>query len=124
MLRYTFGHFRKEVAFFINVLLNTVQLNNRYKLAIDKNCSDERGLNPESDYEKNFTVGKRDSASPGHDYWHINQPKASTKETLTIKLYESLDYLLLKNAISITDKNGNSIPGSFEPTANETILSI
>ena len=90
MLRYTFGHFRKEVAFFINALLNTVQLNNRYKLAIDKNCSDERGL-PESDYEKNFTVGKRDSASPDHDYWHINQPKASTKETLTIKLYESLD---------------------------------
>ena len=101
-----------------------LQLNNRYKLVIDKNWRDERGLNLGSGYEKNFTVGKRDNASPDPANWDVNSPKASTKEALTINLHEPLDYLLLKNAINIVDNNGKAIEGAFVPTSKENILNF
>jgi hypothetical protein len=101
-----------------------LQQNNRYNLTIDKDWRDERGLTLGAAYEKIFIAGKSDSASPDPDNWVINQPKASTREALTIDLHESLDYLLLKNAIRITDYNGKIIKGSFEPMLKETILSF
>jgi len=101
-----------------------LQENTRYKMIIDKNWRDERGLAIRANYEKSFIVGKRDSDFPDPANWNVNSPKAATKNVLTIHLHESLDYLLLKNAISITDDHGKIINGSFEPASKETILSF
>lgn len=99
-----------------------LQQNNRYKLIIDKNWRDERGLGIRSNYEKIFFVGKRDSESADPANWNLDLPKTSTKDTLIFHFQESLDYLLLKNAIYITNNNGSLVNGSFEPAAKETIL--
>ena len=99
-----------------------LQEDNNYKLIVDKSWRDERGLGMRSNYEKIFYVGKRDNESPHLNTWIIDQPKAFSKDTLIVHLHESLDYLLLKNAIYITDTKSIPIVGSFEPAANETKL--
>lgn len=99
-----------------------LQRNNSYRLVIDKNWRDELGLTLGSGYEKKFLVGKRDSNSPDPSNWEIHPPKALTTEPLVIDMHESLDYLLLKNAVSITNSNGDILNGSFEPASKETML--
>ena len=101
-----------------------LQENNHYKIIISENWMDERGLALRSNYQKNFLVGKRDNTSPDPSNWTINQPKASTRDVLSIDLLESLDYLLLKNAIQVNNSDGNTINGSFEPAEKETILNF
>ena len=95
---------------------------NSYKLIIGQDWRDERGIPLNTSYQKNIVVGKKDSISPDPDKWTIHQPKAGTKEGLRIDLQESLDYVLLKNAIYVTSESGKTHNGSFAPAAKETIL--
>ena len=97
---------------------------NSYKVIIGQDWRDERGISLQRRYQKDFSVGKRDSISPNPATWTIHQPRASTKDILKIDLHESLDYILLKNAIQVTDNGGNSIKGFLEPSAKETILNF
>lgn len=101
-----------------------LQQSNRYNLIIDKNWRDERGLALWSGFEKYFFVGKRDGISPNPTSWNVSHPRASTKETLRIELQESLDYMLLKNTVSISANDGTPINGSFETAEKEKILTF
>ena len=101
-----------------------LQENNRYKIIVNDNWRDERGLTLRSAHQKFFTVGKRDSRSPSPDTWTLQLPKASTKDVLLIELHEPLDYILLRNAVQIIDKNDNVFNGSFGTADNETILTF
>ena len=101
-----------------------LQENNRYKIIIAESWRDERGIILKSGYQKEFIVGKRDNHFPNPENWTIYQPKAGTKEGLRIELHESLDYLLLKNAVHIIDRNGKTVDGTFVPMAKETVLTF
>lgn len=98
--------------------------NNSYKILIGQDWRDERGITLKKAYQKNFLAGKRDSMSPNPDRWTVHPPKTSAKDSLRIDLHESLDYILLKNAIHITDNKGNNIKGTFETSAKEAILTF
>ena len=58
-------------------------------------------------------TGQYDSLSPEPATWKIRIPKSGTIGTLDVYFNESLDYMLVKNAIHITDGVGMDIPGSI-----------
>ena len=99
-----------------------LEQNNNYKIIINREWRDGQGILLKSDYHKNFTVGQRDDASPDPAEWTLDKPKAGSRQPLKIDLYESLDYILLKNAVRITNDQGNNINGIVEIANEETIL--
>ncbi len=95
-----------------------------YQLIIKKDWRDAEGIELSLAYNKHFIVGKRDSICPDPAKWTIRLPKRGSKEPLKTELHEPLDYVLLKNAIRITDKNGNTVNGIIETEAGESILNF
>lgn len=100
---------------------NPLQRGGQYRLLVNKYWRDREGQ-PIALYIKDIVVGPRDSISPSINNWEIISPKAGSKEALKIKLQESLDYLLLKNTVRIVDNSSESVVGTIETEANETIL--
>lgn len=99
-----------------------LQTGNRYQVVIKPGWTDTEGASLSSHYRKDFLSTTRDDASPDPAIWTIHPPKAGTRDALTIELHEPLDYLLLKNAVQLTDGNGNVVNGAIETAKKETIL--
>ena len=53
-------------------------------------------------YTKTFFVSDRDSISPSLQSWSLIIPKAETKDPMEINFKESLDFILIQEAISIS----------------------
>lgn len=94
----------------------------KYQLLIQNDWQDANGTELTNTYRKEFFTGVRDSISPDPAKWDIEIPEAGSKRTLKIYLHESLDYILLKNAVSILDNNGHALPGVIDLSAKESIL--
>ena len=101
-----------------------LQATNHYTLLIKQDWPSADGKRMASSHQKNLYVSTQDTISPDPAYWTIVSPKVKTMQPLLIHLHEPLDYSLLKNAFRVTDNNGNIVEGSFETTAEETILSF
>lgn len=99
-----------------------LETGNRYEVLINQNWEDGKGTPLASAFKKHFISIDRDDKSPDPAAWTINSPKVSTQEPLKIQLQESLDYLVLKNAVRITDEKGNEVSGVMEIRSEETIL--
>lgn len=97
---------------------------NHYQLLINANWQDVEGISLREPFRKDFVVGGRDSSLPNYSRWNFNTPEAGSTETLQVVLYESLDYLLLKKAVQVKDKEGNVISGFFWSEEKETILAF
>jgi len=99
-----------------------LQLGASYQILIRKDWRNIEGIALANDYRQNFVVGKRDSLSPDIENWSIHAPKAATSEPLKIEFKEPLDYILLRNAVHITDDKGNVIDGDIETGSEEKVL--
>lgn len=93
-----------------------------YQIVIKPDWPDEDGALLRGEYRKEFVAGMRDSLSPDPGRWTIYSPKAGSNESMKIDLHESLDYILLVNAVRITNEKGNVINGFFGTSEAETIL--
>jgi hypothetical protein len=83
---------------------------NKYTLTIRKEWLDIDGAELVESFKKDFVVAGRDSISPDPENWAIKIPNAGTTQTLNFYFKESLDYLVLKNAIHIVDSAGMELP--------------
>jgi Bacterial Ig-like domain len=95
-----------------------------YQIIIKTGWRDTEGDSLASAYHKVFFAGPRDSLSPNPSRWTIQPPKVGSTQPLKIKLHESLDFLLLKNAVRVVGHSGNSIEGVMEPEAAETVVNF
>ena len=95
-----------------------------YQILIKNDWRDAEGVSLASTYQKEFLVESRDSLSPDPGRWTIHAPESGSSQTLRIDLHETLDYVLLKNTVSISDSKGNIVNGIIKPEAEETILSF
>lgn len=95
-----------------------------YELIIKSGWRDENGVEMVKSFQKNFVTGLRDSISPDPAKWSMSRPKAGTQDTLKIRLHESLDYMLLYDAMYIVDKNGKKIRGLITVAPGETTWSF
>lgn len=101
---------------------NPLDKGNSYQLVINKDWQDANGVSLSNSYQKEFFVGERDSLSPAITGWTIHTPKAGSSQSLEIDLHESLDCILLTNAVHIIDNSGKIIEAVIETTAEETVL--
>lgn len=97
---------------------------NHYQLLIKSNWQDIEGMLLHAPYHKDFVAGPRDSMIPNYHLWDIHSPRAGTLDPLEVRLHESLDYLLLKNAVRITDNGGNSVRGFIHTREKETVFAF
>ncbi len=99
-----------------------LQQGNWYQLVVRKGWRDAKGNPIAENFEKKFLVGTRDSLIPDYQSWRVVSPASRSRGHLVIDLFEPLDYLLLKNAIRVVDKDENIVVGEFTPGKNEITL--
>jgi hypothetical protein len=90
-----------------------------YKLVIDRDWHDARGIALVESFEKVFLGGPSDRIPPDPKKWHVTTPKPGTSEPLTIVFPKSMDYVLLQRMIGIFDAHAE-IPGKIAITHDET----
>jgi hypothetical protein len=95
-----------------------------YQLVISKDWMDTEGNSLSQPYKKDFVTVIRDSLSPDIESWAIHLPGKETTDPLEINLHESLDYMLLNNAIRITDSAGKQVPGKMSVKEKEAMLNF
>jgi hypothetical protein len=90
-----------------------------YRLVIDADWHDARGVRLVEGFAKEFRGGPavRVAAEPGH--WRVTAPKAGTNEPLVIVFPRPMDYVLLQRMIGIFDSHGE-IAGKIAVDRNET----
>ncbi|MGB8191416.1 MAG: Ig-like domain-containing protein [Chitinophagaceae bacterium] len=99
-----------------------LQTGNHYEVLVKPGWMDAEGAELASGYRKHFCVTVRDNQSPDPQLWTIHSPRSGTTDALKIELHEALDYLVLKNAVSIIDSAGNVLSGEIVTDRNETVL--
>jgi len=97
---------------------------NHYRFIVDAGLADGDGIALGKNYLRDFIVATRDSIIPDIDKWSINRPAANTTDALKIDLKESLDYVLLNNAITVVDEKGKPVEGKFQSSGKETQLTF
>ena len=90
-----------------------------YKLLIEHQWQDARGVLLKQDYGKDFYTGIRDSISPDPNTWIIEEPSAGSDKSLLIYFHEPLDYVLLNNTMRIVDEKANEVKGVFHVNNDE-----
>ncbi|RZK46539.1 MAG: hypothetical protein EOO94_02540, partial [Pedobacter sp.] len=84
-----------------------------YKVQVSSLWKNTQGVALRENYNRMFVIANRDSVSPDPRKWKITSPAAGTKDPITIHFPESLDYFLLKEMITILDKQGNTVAGEI-----------
>ena len=103
-----------------NKLLGTpLTQGERYKLVVSNQWPDDRGTMLAQNYTKNFVVTTRDITSPSTKNWQLITPQKGTFQPLEVNLKETLDYILLQNAVQVLDKQGQRIEGSIQLSDEE-----
>jgi hypothetical protein len=91
----------------------------RYKLVIDSEWHDARGVRLVEGFEKSFRGGPADRVPPEPKNWRVTAPKAGTTEALAIVFPKPMDYVLLHRMIGIFDGSGE-IAGTIAVGRQET----
>lgn len=98
--------------------------NTSYRITISKTWNDIFGNTLQRDYHKDFFVRDRDSIPPDQSKWTIKTPDAGTQDPVYIHFHEPIDFVLVYEAIRITDKDGNIVSGKAQLLKEEMVLSF
>jgi hypothetical protein len=90
-----------------------------YKLVIDREWHDARGVSLVEGFEKKFRGVPSDRVPPDPANWRVTAPKAGTTEPLVIAFPKPMDYVLLQRMIGVFDSRGE-ISGKITVDRNET----
>ena len=93
-----------------------------YRLVIDDRWPSKEGTPLKNSYDKIFFVMARDNVSPDPRLWKIRAPSAGSLEPLIMEFGETLDALLLEEAIRVAGEDGKNINGTFRTAKEETVL--
>jgi hypothetical protein len=85
----------------------------KYEIVIKAGWPDKEGAGLEYPHIKAIYTTVRDSLSPDPSKWAIEVPKPESDQPVEVVLHEPLDYLLLKNALHVTDSKGADVQGTI-----------
>lgn len=91
----------------------------RYKLVIDREWKDARGVRMVEPFEKSFRGGPSDRIPPDPKKWRVMAPGAGTTDALVITFPKPMDYVLLQRMVGVFDVRGE-VAGSIAVDRNET----
>jgi hypothetical protein len=91
----------------------------RYKITVDQDWHDARGVRLVEGFEKTFRGGPSDRVPPDPAKWRITAPKGGTSEPLVIVFRKPMDYVLLQRMIAVVDGQ-SEIAGKVAVERDET----
>lgn len=91
----------------------------RYKLVIDRDWHDARGVHLVEGFEKAFRGGPADRVPPEPRTWRVTAPKRGTIDPLVIDFPKPMDYVLLQRMIGVFEGR-DEIDGRIAVDHNET----
>jgi hypothetical protein len=89
-----------------------------YKLVIDRDWRDARGVGLARGFEKDFRGGPADRVAPAPAKWRVHAPASGTTGPLIITFAKPMDYVLLQRMISVM-RNNEEIAGTVEIGSDE-----
>jgi hypothetical protein len=89
-----------------------------YRLVIDREIRDERGVELEARFERELRVGPADRTSPDPSRWALSVRDRSSP--LEVSLDEPLDRALLLRLLRVETASGDEVPGVPSVSGNET----
>ena len=93
-----------------------------YKLVISKDWSSERGTPLGTTFEKTFRAGPKDRRQPDPHRWTLSSPRARSRDVLSCKFDETLDWALLHSEIKVVTATDNKeIQGTVRSDEAETV---
>jgi hypothetical protein len=95
-----------------------------YLLIVRSGWPDTRGIMIKDDFRKQFYVDTRDSLRPDINEWTLKVPKQNSPDPLVIHLKESLDAVLLNEALQITHNDGSVLSAQIEIKNEESVVEI
>jgi len=101
-----------------------LQMATSYELIVRSGWPDTRGAIMRADFRKEFFVATRDSIRPDIKQWKLVIPKQNTNDPLVILLKESLDGVLLNEALQVTTQDGMLVEGKIELKNAESVVQI
>jgi hypothetical protein len=93
-----------------------------YSLVVGAGWRSKEGVPLSQAVNKSFYVGARDDRSPEIKMWAVTEPDAGTTDPLVVDFNESLDRLLMEEAIGITDEKQVRVDGSIRISRNDSRL--
>jgi hypothetical protein len=78
----------------------------RYRLVIDTDWQDARGVGLVEGYAKSFRGGPAVRETPDPKRWHVTTPKAGASGPLTVELAEPMNYPLLLRMLRVSNVDG------------------
>ena len=95
-----------------------------YTLIVRSGWPDTRGAAIPGQFRKEFFVSVRDSISPDIKSWALKTPKQNTTDPLVILLNESLDGVLLSDALQVTYSDGTLLKGQLQLKKEESVVEL
>jgi len=95
-----------------------------YTLVVRSGWPDTRGAVISDDFRKEFFVGVRDSIRPDIKKWVLKIPTQNTTEPLVILLNETIDAVVLTDAIQVMDPDSTPLRGQIELKKEESVVEI
>ncbi len=90
-----------------------------YRVEIDHELGDARGVPLVRDYFKRYTAVSPDRDQPNTEAWHL-EPPTRRDEAVRLTFPESLDHGLLHGLLFVIDASGNAIDGKTSVDLGET----
>jgi hypothetical protein len=92
----------------------------RYRLVIAQEAEDEEGVPLIEGFSKEFRVTEEDRTSPDVRKWVVTEPRAGSREPLSVKVEKPLDAALFARLLRIEDAEGQPVSGDSSVEAQET----
>ncbi len=90
-----------------------------FTIVVDSVWQDAQGKSLARAFRKKFTVVGADRVSPRTQDWVMTQPRAGSRDTLTLRFPEPLDQALLHRLVSVQGADG-IVPGTVTVDEHET----
>jgi len=90
-----------------------------YKLVIDRNWPDARGVPMVQGFTKSFTGGPPDRTPPDPAQWHVTAPAKGTSKALIVDFPRPMNYALLLKMIGVT-RGQAMVTGKVDLERHET----
>lgn len=97
-----------------------IEAGKQYTLVIDQEWRDAESKPLRTGFQKSFHVGPPDHDPPEPKLWKLQPPQAGTSHPLSVEFPKPMDHALLLSLLDVTDRRGNSVPGSVQVDREET----
>ncbi len=95
----------------------------KYSLVVDAGWKNSEGVEMKEKFTKTFRCYSADRSRPAADRWTLIAP-SKHDAPLIIKMKESFDITLARNAIVVQDARGKTVEGTLTVSEDESILSF